>query len=449
MALDVMVDAATGQLQLGVAILQDEMPFLSIHICALKPCHLLSSDDIQKQTFSLDYIPFVLTHVRLTSPKPLRTSGSNSRRGSFTNVSSQQQPSPQEEGTTDAFLLSGSDNEIYAFVNQKHTNEQGADMFVSQPAQDILPELANQELSSPVMCFDIYQGTWGRIVAGGCQDGKLFVHATLPASGAESEEEKRKNSSLQRVFHYKRLWDGPITSVRLFFSLDDRKTVTEEDEASSSVGLVLSPNPSKKDAEAPHVHPFFRSLHQRVNQFLSFEDIDDDSSPPPEYTQVHLLVTSAIGPSMVYHHVALNGLYSETISVLPLSGDHDSVLCSQVAVLDWNNPFSSSPLLLLGTYGQELLVYRFHCTGNEASEEERGGSKYALMWKRSFSNAIYGLDCADLTRDGMMEVAVRSGDGVHVLQHDPALACQRILSRLSFLKGLIDLQESFHHDLLS
>uniref|UniRef100_A0A671KVG3 Kaptin (actin binding protein) n=1 Tax=Sinocyclocheilus anshuiensis TaxID=1608454 RepID=A0A671KVG3_9TELE len=84
----------------------------------------------------------------------------------------------------------------------------------------------------------------------------------------------------------------------------------------------------------------------------------------------------------------------------------DAVLCALVVDLD----FDGQHELLLGTYGQDLLCYKFHQpTG--AFED-----KLQLLWRRSFKSPLLSLIYLDLDGDGLRELAVLTLKGLHILQ---------------------------------
>ncbi|XP_010014642.1 PREDICTED: kaptin, partial [Nestor notabilis] len=85
---------------------------------------------------------------------------------------------------------------------------------------------------------------------------------------------------------------------------------------------------------------------------------------------------------------------------LPGSDLHDSVLCALTPDLD----FDGRPEVLLGTYGQELLCYKY----------SRG--EFRLLWSRRFPSPLLSLLYTDLTGDGLAELAVVCVRGLHVLQ---------------------------------
>uniref|UniRef100_A0A672P815 Kaptin (actin binding protein) n=1 Tax=Sinocyclocheilus grahami TaxID=75366 RepID=A0A672P815_SINGR len=118
----------------------------------------------------------------------------------------------------------------------------------------------------------------------------------------------------------------------------------------------------------------------------------------------NLLVTSSIEMAVVYRDVEQYGLSRQLC--LAESDQCDAVLCALVVDLD----FDGQHELLLGTYGQDLLCYKFHQpTG--AFED-----KLQLLWRRSFKSPLLSLIYLDLDGDGLRELAVLTLKGLHILQ---------------------------------
>ncbi|XP_074872815.1 KICSTOR complex protein kaptin isoform X2 [Carettochelys insculpta] len=143
-----------------------------------------------------------------------------------------------------------------------------------------------------------------------------------------------------------------------------------------------------------------------------------------------VLVTSTIELSVVYRNVLSCGLTDQL--TLPASDRYDSVLCALVTDVD----FDGEPEILLGTYGQELLCYKYRAPGApsagaaeaEALAQPAGG--FYLLWKRGFPSPLLSMEYTDLTCDGLCELAVVCLKGLHVLQHSLAQTAQCLLERL-------------------
>ncbi|XP_044226464.1 KICSTOR complex protein kaptin [Thunnus albacares] len=133
----------------------------------------------------------------------------------------------------------------------------------------------------------------------------------------------------------------------------------------------------------------------------------------------NLLVTSTIEMAVVYRDVQDRGLSHSMC--LSESDQWDAVLCALVIDLD----FDGQKEVLLGTYGQELLCYKFQATGSG-----RDGH-FQLLWRRSFKSPLLSIIYLDLTGDGLRELAVLTLKGLHILQHSLTCTAQLVLERLA------------------
>nr|AAH72276.1 MGC82410 protein [Xenopus laevis] len=129
-----------------------------------------------------------------------------------------------------------------------------------------------------------------------------------------------------------------------------------------------------------------------------------------------VLVTSTIELSVVYRNVLINGLNEQLL--LPESDQFDSVLCAELADVD----FDGEPEILLGTYGQELLCYKYIEVGHQR--------QFTLLWQRSFPSPLHCIAYVDLTSDGLCELAIVCLKGLHILQHSLTHAGKCLVQRL-------------------
>ncbi|XP_075774103.1 KICSTOR complex protein kaptin [Pelodiscus sinensis] len=136
-----------------------------------------------------------------------------------------------------------------------------------------------------------------------------------------------------------------------------------------------------------------------------------------------VLVTSTLELSVVYRDILSQGLADQLI--LPCSDQYDSVLCALVTDVD----FDGAPEILLGTYGQELLCYKYEEAGAPGAGEASAGG-FQLLWRRSFPSPLLSMEYVDLTGDGLCELAVVCLKGLHVLQHSLTQTAQCLLERL-------------------
>ena len=73
--------------------------------------------------------------------------------------------------------------------------------------------------------------------------------------------------------------------------------------------------------------------------------------------------------------------------------------------------FDGKEEILIGTYGEELLVYK-------SSDEIENDGQWTLNFSKSFNNPIHAIFHLDLTNDGMKELSIVTVKTVIVLQHD-------------------------------
>ncbi|EDV23715.1 uncharacterized protein TRIADDRAFT_57189 [Trichoplax adhaerens] len=131
--------------------------------------------------------------------------------------------------------------------------------------------------------------------------------------------------------------------------------------------------------------------------------------------------------------------------VLPGSNEYDCILCSYIADIDWDGKNE----IILGSYGQELLVYKrldnyFNLSKDDTDETlmEKARSPYKsldLIYQHSFSEPIYSCCYIDLTGDGVCELVVTTFRALHVLQHNLESVSQKCSERTALLlEGRID-----------
>ncbi|XP_076464427.1 KICSTOR complex protein kaptin-like [Babylonia areolata] len=120
----------------------------------------------------------------------------------------------------------------------------------------------------------------------------------------------------------------------------------------------------KTSMDAPITSLHFFTHRKIVPVPPCFEGYVDENGPggrreeeeDPDFTHLHLLMTVHLQPALVYRNVLNNGL-SEVLT-LPDSDKFDSALCSLALDVD----FDGEHEVIVGTYGQELLVYKFFPT---------------------------------------------------------------------------------------
>ncbi|XP_043854799.1 KICSTOR complex protein kaptin isoform X2 [Dromiciops gliroides] len=238
-----------------------------------------------------------------------------------------------------------------------YKENEGLHQFEEQPVENLFPELT--DLSSSVLWLHVSNipGSGRRLTAFGCQSGYVRV-----AHVDQTSRTVLQTWPIQQ--------DGPISRVVVF--------------------SLWPPT-----GAAQHTGEEAQGLPAR----------------PEEYG---VLVTSMMEPAVVYRNVLAHGLQDQLL--LPGSDQFDSVLCGLVTDVD----LDGKPEILLGTYGQELLCYKF-CEAD---------GRFRLLWHRSFASPLLAMEHVDLTGDGLRELAVVSLKGLHILQHSLTQASRLVLTRL-------------------
>ncbi|XP_026105041.1 KICSTOR complex protein kaptin [Carassius auratus] len=202
-------------------------------------------------------------------------------------------------------------------------------------------------------------------------------------------------------------------------SIEQNRRLTAFGCQNGSVGLSLV------NQKGPEILQNWRVKHDSpISTVLLFplkeqhESTDTNSSQRETF---NLLVTSSIEMAVVYRDVEKYGLSRQLC--LAESDQCDAVLCALVVDLD----FDGQHELLLGTYGQDLLCYKFHKPVGAFED------KLQLLWRRSFKSPLLSLIYLDLDGDGLRELAVLTLKGLHVLQHSLRTTADLVLQRLSTL----------------
>lgn len=307
------------------------------------------------------------------------------------------------------FLLTGSDNQVHLY------REEQVGRFSEHPVGSIFPEF------NDLPCVALWLDSWNlkdcrRLSAVGCRSG--YVRLALVNT---------RNNEVMNQWEINH--DSAITCSQIFTSS------THMESASS----------------------WLERREDGIKEKEEEEDVVDNTILDED---VNLLITSAVEGAVVYRNVLKEGFKNQT--VLPQSDLFDCALCTCVADLDWDGQNE----LLIGTYGQALLAYKYIPPESEnlptaekdnslpeeiptkedersTKEDEREGGgggggghgHYELLWSRSFAHPLLALNHVDLTGDGLKEVIVLSTRGVHVLQHNLDKAAQRCLDSLKLLDG--------------
>ncbi|XP_063957904.1 KICSTOR complex protein kaptin-like [Lytechinus pictus] len=307
------------------------------------------------------------------------------------------------------FLLTGSDNQVHLY------REELGGRFSEHPVTSIFPEF------NDLPCVALWLDSWNlkdcrRLSVVGCRSG--YIRLVLVNT---------RNNEVMNQWELNH--DSAITCSRIFTS-------------------------------STHMESALPWLERREEGIQEKEEEDDTVDDTILDDDLNILITSAVEVAVVYRNVLKEGFQNQTL--LPQSDLFDCALCTCVADLDWDGQNE----LLIGTYGQALLAYKYISpesanipstneqaksdnslpdekpTNDEDGEGGGGGGgggrrngHYELLWSRSFAHPLLALNHFDLTGDGLKEVIVLSTRGLHVLQHNLDKAAQRCLETLKELNG--------------
>ncbi|XP_005109877.1 KICSTOR complex protein kaptin [Aplysia californica] len=210
-----------------------------------------------------------------------------------------------------------------------------------------------------LMHFPIYKDDGSKemcfLLGGG--DHKVHVYR----QSAESESFYEEQEAVDKFFPEFAKIDGGVTQMELM-QVNDEERLTALGLQTGLVSLthvniktkeILKRWTTELDSPITSLQLFTLSTRAPCPEFLDKQDlaIPDEKEEEPE--AINLLVTSAIDPSVVFWDVVCCGL--SQVHHLPYSNSQDVVLCSCVIDID----FDGENEILIGTYGQVLLAYKF------------------------------------------------------------------------------------------
>ncbi|XP_033338511.1 KICSTOR complex protein kaptin [Megalopta genalis] len=127
----------------------------------------------------------------------------------------------------------------------------------------------------------------------------------------------------------------------------------------------------------------------------------EKQSTSDKETKLNVLIVNTCN-AVVFMDILNNGMDED----ITLNGSEtsDCILCSCIADINMDGQNE----ILLGTYGQEILIF---CFINDTWE---------LIVKKLFDAPVHSICYMDITNDGMKELIVLTQRGVHILQHNVA-----------------------------
>ncbi|XP_076655108.1 KICSTOR complex protein kaptin isoform X2 [Halictus rubicundus] len=118
-------------------------------------------------------------------------------------------------------------------------------------------------------------------------------------------------------------------------------------------------------------------------------------------TKLNVLIVNTCN-AVVFMDILNNGMDEDVM--LNGSETSDCILCSCIADINMDGQNE----ILLGTYGQEILIF---CFIND---------NWELIVRKLFDAPVHSICYMDITNDGMKEIIVLTQRGVHILQHNIA-----------------------------
>eukprot|EP00794_Sanderia_malayensis_P020046 gene20046-22013_t len=340
------------------------------------------------QHIELHFTPYQLTHANILS---------------------------SEKGGRPVFLLSGSDKKVHMFKEDKELQR-----FVEFPCEQFFPEF--RDLPSSITWMDVKEMVDNkRITAFGCQDGYLFLAIV--------------NSNSEILQSFATNLEGPISSVCLF-TLNARDNPTEIFKPDQTDFQETSPkgNTTKIPRVDLKILRFLKSFACLLQVQWGFRLFSCKKS---FFDYVVLFISHSSEFQLI--DVVKQGF--SNMAILPRSDHFDCVTCSLVADFDLDGKNE----VILGTYGQELLVYKFH-----PSSLENGMLHFELQWTKTFPKPIFRVEMLDVLNDGAKELIVVSLTGVHILQLEAGLAADKILENINVKFGnLLQSSEKLNKQLCS
>eukprot|EP01130_Rhizamoeba_saxonica_P013431 TRINITY_DN5736_c0_g1_i2.p1 TRINITY_DN5736_c0_g1~~TRINITY_DN5736_c0_g1_i2.p1 ORF type:complete len:401 (-),score=92.00 TRINITY_DN5736_c0_g1_i2:39-1241(-) len=150
---------------------------------------------------------------------------------------------------------------------------------------------------------------------------------------------------------------------------------------------------------------------------------------------INLIVGAPIGYCLLYQDVLTNGL--SNVEILENSDRYDSVL-----KVDVRRDIRGDINILVGTYGQKVLIYRKIAKVQPKTREKLGKImyEYKLTSVISFPYPVFGILNQDFTGDGFKDLVVSSMYSVHLLQIKMEEVNAALEARLKLLQEIEQLE---------
>jgi len=362
----------------------------------ISPVVLYSSFD-DCQSIPLSFVPFKLGHIALAKEQ--------------------------------CILLSGGDNTIHLFRRDTTTGRFSETDIISH-----FPQLAN--LKSSAISFEFGFIKSHPMVTLGFQDGEVLLSLT-----------EDSNDSV--------MMDGPVSVVALFHS------------------ALVSGRTFPFDPSVQRMHPAIAHLQTKITNLVPLSIFSEED-------ELSLLVADALGFAFVFRDVQRrnlkellilpepsqsqisgNGVLDDNVpsessskmkqesddsSSIPTRKYSDSITCAVVADVD----FDCQNEVVLGTYGQQVLIYKRRTIETRPNTDEVPSNKmkssFFLYWQWDASQPIMSIHWADLTQEGANNLVVITLCGIHILQADLQRACIKICKAMEVVNEILLLEDQIQQE---
>ncbi|ORX81052.1 hypothetical protein BCR32DRAFT_293498 [Anaeromyces robustus] len=129
---------------------------------------------------------------------------------------------------------------------------------------------------------------------------------------------------------------------------------------------------------------------------------------------------------------------------LPESDKYNTLLCCTSMDVD----FDGRNEILIGSYSQDLLVYKENINIDDELEEEKINTNeidkfncFEMIWQREFAFPLYDIYVGDFNMDGLLELVIITMFGIHILQYNLEKAKKRCLYILRLIDEIKNMKE--------
>ncbi|OUM61747.1 hypothetical protein PIROE2DRAFT_12150 [Piromyces sp. E2] len=332
------------------------------------------------------------------------------------------------------FLLCGGDKKIRAF----YKSESSGRVF-EVPIDAFSPMLKNTNQITLELQVEYFNDK--RYIVAGNADGMLHI-GIAPILFS-------RRIDIQNEKHYTLNLFSPISSMHLY-----------------TTWTVEALNQSK--------YTILKKGNHDENQ-INNEQNNNTNNNNNKKNELNLVVTCGIGVAYVIKSLETIDFESKTVSSssnennnvtnslikrkikLPDSDKYNTLLCCTSMDVD----FDGRNEILIGSYSQDLLVYKENISMEDEEEEEEEGDEekinenlmdksnyFEMIWQREFAFPLYDIYVGDFNMDGLLELVIITMFGIHILQYNLEKAKKRCLYILRLIDEIKIMKEVLEEKLV-